>query len=199
MEGKDGYDPSLKIEQTMEIMDTQKLCGDTVETIRLINLAAIEALSFVPMTVTDAIVYHQRTSEEVYCEARIKLVALQTPLVVKRCPKLYVVGANAGKQCLSPVVGGKCRRIHMTSMVGEPIAKLSAWMQFLDADLARSVQRRAFLRPNALSQITGIKEDELIAMTAGDQEMVAKAIAGQIFVARFIVASSYLTCCSFTQ
>ena len=39
LEGRDGYEPSLKLEQNMELLDAEKICGDAVEEIRLIQLA----------------------------------------------------------------------------------------------------------------------------------------------------------------
>jgi len=199
LEGKDGYEASLKLEQNIELTDATKICGNAIEEIRLIQLACVNALKFDPMTVTDGIVVHQRKNEDVYVEARVKIASLQAPFIVARCPKMYVTGVNAGKQCLSPVEGGKCRRIHKSDNVGAPIRKLSAWVTFLDADLARSVQRRAYMRPHALSQITGIDESDLEAMTIGTQETVSKALTGQIFVGRFIIGKSFITCVSFTN
>ena len=198
-EGKNGYKPSLKVEQGMELTNAEHICGDAVEPIRLIEAAAIVALKFLPITITDAIVFNQCKKEDIYAQARIKIVQLQAPFIVMRCPKLYVSGKNAGQMCLSPVEGGKCRRMHMTDRVGPPLRKLSAWVAFLDADLAKSVQRRAYVRPNALSQITGIGEADLEAMTPGMQETVSKALARQIFVGSFIIAHSHITCVSFTN
>ena len=194
LEGKDGYEPSLKLEQNMELVDAQKICGDAVEDIRLIQLACVQALKFAPMSITGAMALYDREGANIYAEARIKIVQLQSPFIALRCPKVFMSGPQEGKQCLCPVVGGKCRKIHLSSQVGDPIKKLSAWIAFLDADLLRSVQRRAYVRPNALAQITGIDEDDLIAMSAGVQETISKCLLGQIFVGRFIIAKAYITC-----
>ena len=199
LEGRNGYAPSLRVEQSMELTNAKRICGDAVEAIRRIEAAAVIALKFTPMTITDAIVFNQRKKEDIYVQARIKVVQLQAPFIVSRCPKLYASGLNAGQICLSPVEGGKCRRRHRTDSVGPPIRKLSAWVTFLDADLAKSVLRRAYMRPNALSQITGISEADLQTMTPVMQEIVCKALASQIFVGSFIISRSYITCVAFTN
>ena len=84
-------------------------------------------------------------------------------------------------------------------MVGLAEEKVAVWASFLDADAVTSIQRRAYIKPSAFTQITSISEADLIGLSYGFQETISKALVGKIFIARFVVSKKFMQIVSFTQ
>ena len=131
------------------------------------------------------------TKEPQHVCARIKITNVQVPMVTTRCS--HRVGS---KRCMYHVTDGQCSRGHSTAEQ-PPYMHLVFKISFVDADMERSVQHHVFLRPSAIAELTGMCVGEILQLSVGFQEQIAKEMVGNIYKTYVIIAIGYNSITSF--
>ena len=192
-EGRDGYDPNLKVSQNVEMVDASKIKGYAAPAIARLLKKVKTLVEYVPCSITEGICSCMAGNGNVMVESNIRIAAVQLPLVVERCTKIV-----KGKRCQYKINGGSCGKGHETSEYPS-FLKIGIWLYFLDSDIASSHQRRAWVRPEAFSALTGVSEKEILKMNIGFQETIADGLKGGVFRARFVINKRFIQLVSFIE
>jgi len=192
-EGKESYPPSLKVANNIEMVDLSLVRGYAQAAIAKILKKAKSLVLFEQVSITEGIASCTSACDSISVQSRVRIRCVQTPFVVRRCSALF-----KKHRCEYRVHGGKCNRGHQESEFPS-FLKIGVWLTLLDADMDCSIQRRAWVRPAAFAEVTGIPEKEILKMNIGFQQTIADSLKDGVFVAQFLIGKRFIQLVKFME